>query len=253
MTLRLGSRSRTRNAFSPVDTGAVLAWLRLQASSQSAGDWTNWADVLNVTPAAPSDPLRRPAVGASNGLPTAIFSGAAVDTLRWPLAAPNNGTTKYGFWLRVKPTVTTGTQYVMSCSIGTGGANINKMNLALTNGGVLTVDLYFSGVSRSFASSAGAVNTSTATAVGFTYDSSGALETDKFKMIVGSQYVACTPSGSGVPAALAAATGNIVLGNYQDQTGSAIPFTGVVGPNILSLGRHLTASELLSLNGFEVT
>jgi hypothetical protein len=238
--------------FIPPDSGAISAWLRLQASTNDGSDWTNWVDVLNSNPAASISATRRPAVGASIGLPTAVFSGAATDTVAWPLIAAVNGATKYGLWLRIKPTVTTGTQYVASCSIGTGGANANKMNLVLTNGGVLQVDLFFAGVVRTFTSSAGAITTA-AQSIGFTYDNAaGALDTDKFRVFVGSSYIAGTYSGAGTPGALPTPTGNLILGNYQDSTASSIPFTGTMGPNIYHLNQgHLTAAQLLALDGFE--
>ena len=73
--------------FNPTDSGKVAAWLRLQASAQSAGEWTNWVDVLNSNPVA-YNAARRPAVGASaNALPIATFNGATPDVGAWPLNA----------------------------------------------------------------------------------------------------------------------------------------------------------------------
>lgn len=243
---------KPRGGFSPTQVSAISAWLRLQASAQSGGDWTSWVDVINSNPAAPIDPLRRPAVGASGSLPTAVFNGAVVDTIRWPNIAAINGTAKYGIWMRVKPTSVAGTQYVISNSLGTGGAGANKMTITLTAGGVLVATLYFGGVDKTLSSAGGAITTS-AQSVGFTYDNTaGALDTDKFKMFVGSSYISGTYSGAGVPGLLPAPSGNTILGNYQDAAAGAVPFTGTLGPNVFHInGGHLTAQQLIDLDAFE--
>jgi hypothetical protein len=251
--LTLASDTRRRARFLP--SHVADAWLRLQASSQASGDWTSWTNITpGGTSAAPSDALRRPAVSASGSVPVAVFNGAVADTIAWPVSIATNNALKFGRWLRVKPNVTTGTQYVATMSIGTGGASANKYNIAILAGGILSVDLYFAGVARNCQSAAGAIVAGTAGAIGFTYDNSaGALDADKFKLIVGRAYVAGpTYSGAGVPGALPVPTGNEIIGNYQDSAAGAIPYSGVMGPNLLSLARgHLTSEQLANLDDFD--
>lgn len=241
----LKKKRHAAGGFYPVQVSAVSAWLRLQASSQSAGAWTNWVDVLNANPAGGSN---MPNVGAASGLPTAVFASGP-DVVRWPVINANNGAGSYGFWLRIKPT-TTGNQYLMTCDPDTGGASARKMLFQITTGGVIIISLFFAGTSRVYTSGAGAITTASQ-AVGFTYDIAGATEADKFKMFVGSSYIASTPSGAGVPGVLPTPTGNILIGDFRDSGVAGQPFVGQIGPNIFSLSRHLTTGELANLNAFE--
>ncbi len=231
----------------PTQISAVSAWLRLQSSAQSAGEWVTWADMLNNNPASGA---HMPNVGSNSGLPTAVFASGP-DVVRWPVISANNGASVYGFWVKIKPTGVASTQYFMTCDPDTGGSSARKMLLQITAGGVLSMTLFFAGSNRTYTSAGGVLAANTATAVGFTYDNAGALETDKFKMIAGAAYIASTPSGPGTPGTLAVPTGNILIGDFKDSGANGQPFVGQMGPNVFHLNRHLTAAELITLDAFE--
>jgi hypothetical protein len=244
--LSLASDVRRRARFLP--SHVSNGWYRLQASAQSAGEWTSWKDVSSSA-SVTFDPARQPAVEASsNGLPLANFAGTDQGVLA--LTAATSSTSRMGIWLRIKPTsIATANQYVIACSVNTGATDSRFLVQVLATG-ILRLVLYQSTfVQRIFESAAGVISTAALQSVGFSYDKDGATEADKVKIFVGGSFIAATPSGAGVLGAIAAATGNMIIGDGRVVALS--PFTGRYGPNLLTLGRHLTTGELQQLESYD--
>jgi hypothetical protein len=253
MGLSLRSKSR-RRAFLPTQVSAVTAWLRLQASTQSAGEFTNWAEIIGGNNAA-ANSARRPSVAAdASGLPIASFDGAH-DVTAWPVNTANNGTSALGYWFRVKPTsVALSNQYIAACDNATGGASVRKWLLQITAGGVVRVVVFMSQfVLASFDSASGVLVAGASAPVGFTYDNSGSGNSGKLKVFAGTAYLSGTYGGGATLGVLPTATGNILIGDEQDSASAVSPFGGSYGPNVYALNRHLTDTELAKLEAFDRT
>jgi len=226
------------------------AWLRLQASTQSAGKWTSVKDVLNVNPAVQADLDRQPAVGSSlNGLPTMVFDGT--DVLPWPIAASNYSTDKLGYIFWFKPASVSGAQMLIQVPIN--GANISFA----ASGAALQSSIYMT---------PGATGRS-ATSVGFSllpdvwhciywrYDSSlggdaniayyvdGALLSMSYANLGAGQALGVLP----------AASGSMLLGaaSNSDTPSSPIKAGGQIGPNSLVLNQNMSPDAIAAYMAFE--
>ncbi len=250
--LSLGRSRRRRGAFNPTSLSAVKGWLRLQASAQSGGEWTNWVDILNSNPGA-VNAARRPAVEASNNnLPIASF--VTNDAVSVPLnAAINNQTAKLGWALWVKVGNLAGFNTLLSISTGTAGASVAKLQLFLSSTEAPTIDVYDgTGNGRRFAATAGITqNVWAFIRVRF----NGALGGDaNGTVFINGVVQAGTYSNLGLavmPNALPSPTGNLIIGNINDGTASAA-LTGRIGSNIFFLGDDITAAEESNLMNFEM-
>ncbi len=238
-------------AFLPTDVSAVKGWLRLQASAQAAGEWTDWVDVMQTNPGAINS-ARRPAVGASaNGLPIASF--VTNDAVAVPLSAGINNQTAtlgWGLWARVGNLA--GFNTLLSISTGTNGASVAKIQLFLSSTEAPTIDVYDgTGNGRRFAATTGITqNTWAWIRVRF----NGALGGDaNGTVFVNGVLAAGTYSSLGLgamPNALPSPTGKLIIGNINDGAASAA-LTGDIGPNIFFLGGDITAAEETRLMAFE--
>lgn len=250
-TSRLGAQYAGVTPFDPATL--VSSWLRLQASTQSGGEWTNWVDVMNSNPAVPQTG-RLPAVETSaNGLPVAFFAGATFDAMRWPLITATNGQAKYGFWARIKPTSIASTQYIYTVNNDAGGASAQKCLLLMANPGTLIVGIYQSNFNDYTLTSTGTVfSTSAYTSFGFTYDrDAGPTNADRLKVFAGGAYISTTASGAATLGTLPAPTGNAIINNFKDD-GAGNAMNGRWGPNVFILsGGHLTTAQLAALEAFE--
>ncbi len=253
LTLASGRYATTGQgaAFLPTDVGKVKSWLRLQASAQSAGEWTNWVDVMNANPGV-INAARRPAVGASaNGLPIATF--ATNDAVSVPLIAGVNNQTAKAVWaLWVKVGNLAGFNTLISISNGTAGASAPQLQLFLSSTEAITIDAYAAGGNgRRYVSTP--VLTQNAWAfVELQFD--GAVGSDSNTVaFINAVQAAGTYSNLGLaamPNTLATVTGNLIIGNINDGTASA-PLGGSIGPNIFFADAPFTSAERTRLMAFE--
>lgn len=243
----------------PLTVSAVSAWLRLQASSQSGGEWANWVDVLNSNPGAINS-ARRPAVAAAaNGFPLANFQ--TNDCVAWSIAASNFNISTFGIYLDVSPDATAGVQILWSIAPGTNGSN-HRAITTYFSGTSWIVDCYITDANgRQFTfNSAAAAGTNKR--YGIEYDSTvggdgcltatinGAIQTANSTANIGA---------GGTLGAFQAQVGNLLLGNFNDGAASS-PLSGKQGPNVFALTSKmagassglLTTAGRAALAGFEV-
>lgn len=246
-------------AIAPLQVSAVTSWLRLSASTQSAGEWTAWTDVLNVNPGV-INAARRPAVAASaNALPLSNFQSN--DCVAWPITARNFNTSTFGVYLDVSPDATAGTQILWSIAPGTNGSNHRAITTYFT-GANWIIDCYISDANgRSFTFNTAAV-AGTLKRYGIEYDASvtgdGCLTATINGVITAASGVANIGAGGSL-GAFQAQTGNILFGNFSDGAASSA-LSGKQGPNVLVLtGKMagasaglLTTAARAALAGFEV-
>jgi hypothetical protein len=233
--------------------GKVSAWLRLQSSAQAAGEFTDWVDVLNSNPGV-INAARRPAVGAAaNSLPVAVF--ATNDAVAWPLATGNSDRDNrgYAFWFNF--TSSAGTQVLLATNQGTNGASVRQQTVFSTGGRNINFDNYISGADGRQGASAGNVLAAAGTWcwVRLHYKSSGATEADRALLYVDGALKTLTFSAIGAGGTLGtlpAATGNTIIGNFNDGAASN-PINASMGPNLFVLNADLTAAEELALMNFE--
>jgi hypothetical protein len=243
-------------AFEPRDTGKVAGWLRLQASSQSGGEFTNWVDAVNSNPAVQADTDRRAAVSASvNGLPTMVFD--ATDMYQWPLsAAINNMTTKLGFWFWFKPSNVAAVQRLLNCTITTGAAaTFEKFSLYANNRTLLCETYITNATGRVGTTASNVLTVDTYTAIYMQYDSSRGGDANLAIFTDGtSRTLNYTNIGAGgTLGALQAPTGNIIIGSFNNSDTPAQPILdeGELGPNLFAFNDNLTAGEIADFLAFE--
>jgi hypothetical protein len=236
--------------FNPGQLSKISAWLRLAASSQSAGEWTSITDVINSNPAT-SNAARRAAVGSSaNALPIATF--ATNDCWSWPLNASNNGTTHWGigFWMR-PASVGTGSLVLASICDGTAGASLKKVLLE-QHFNALRFSAFSSGSNGRSLTISAALSASVWTWVRADWTSSRTGD-DKLRVYVGGAQASGSYAdvlAGPIPTDLLAPTGNALLGNFNDGV-AAGPYAGDLGPNLYSTGVDLTTAEDVALMNFE--
>jgi hypothetical protein len=242
-------RASFRGGFQPTSLGKVSAWLRNAASTQSGSEWVSFVDVLNSNPTT-NNAARRPAVDASaNGLPVATY--ATNDCASWPIAASNFSTTEYGvaFWMNPDAY---GTISLFEVGSGTGGASTRAFELELVSAQRMKFNVFdVASGAKTWQTAVSALPAAgTWTWVRVHYSSVGATDTDKGKFYInGTQLGSLSVVGAGT-GILRSATGNILLGNYND--GAALQaYAGKLGPNLFILNADLTAAEELALMNFE--
>ncbi|HEY6506754.1 MAG TPA: hypothetical protein VIY56_01995, partial [Vicinamibacterales bacterium] len=116
-------RARKVGGFYPGQLTKITAWLRNASSTQGAGEWSSYVDVLHSNPTT-NNAARRPAVSTSaNGLPTSTY--ATNDCASWPIVAGQNyaTATPFGvaFWMNPAAFVVAS---IYTVGNGTGGASV---------------------------------------------------------------------------------------------------------------------------------
>lgn len=252
LSLSLGrAKRRDSPAFSPEQNTKLKAWLRLAASSQSGGEWTNWVDVLNANPGV-INAARRPAVGASaNGIPLATF--ATNDCVSVPLIPANNQTTKtsIAMWVRVGNLV--GTNTLVTYSVGTAGASARKLFMLLDSAERVRVDAYIAGTAgRIFTTTAGLTQNAFAW-VRLNYNSLlGGDANLTARINAAAAAGAYTDAGAGgVLTTLPTVTGNLLIGNTNDSAVASSPLFGDIAGNIYFFDDDLTAIEEANYMNFD--
>lgn len=245
-------------SFFPTQNASVVAWLRLQASSQSDGEWTpNIVDVLNAgSPVVQTDTDRRFAVGTSvNGLPTMVSDGSDVHV--WPISPALTSTTKLGimFWVKVG-SIAAANQIFFAIFNGAGGASARKIQTGIATSGLQTSVWVDASTGRNINSATGLISANTWFNFYMQYDSSRGGDTNVAHYINGSLIAqgANTNIGVGNPlGALVSATGNATLGGQTDSDtpGNPILSGGEFGPNIFIFNENLTDSQINNLSAFE--
>lgn len=254
-TLRDAALSGSR-LFDPRDTSKLSSWVRLENSSQSAGEWNSFLDVLAASTLPQTDADRKAAVGTSaNGLPTAVFDGS--DMYLWPLnGSINNMTTKLGFWFWFKPAAVASIQRLLNCTIAAGGAaTFEKFSLYTVNQ-TLQIEIYVTNATGRVATTASNVLTAaTWHSIYMQYDSSRGGDPNLALYVNGSA-VTMNYANIGAGATLSvlqAPTGNIVVGafNNSDTPTQPIETNGELGPNMFAFNDNLQPGEIAALQLFE--
>lgn len=256
----MGTRGSFRGGASPLQSGTVTGWLRLAASAVSAGEYTNWVDVLNPANPGVINAARRPATAvAANGLPLAAF--LTNDCVAWPIAATNFNRDTFGIYLDVQPTAAAGVQVLWCIGPGTNGSN-HRAIVTYFNGTGWTIDVYSTDANgRSFTVSGGAA-AGARRRYGIEYDSSAGGDACLTATINGAiQSTVISNLGAGATLGqFQVCTGNLLIGNFNDGTASS-QLGGNTGPNFLALtskqpgaasGQLLTTDARAALCAFEV-
>ena len=249
----------TRGSFRPAPFGAnqglagkVSAILDLSASAQSGGEWTNWVDLLNDNPGV-INAARRPAVTASgNGLPTATF--ATNDCVSVPLvAAINNQVTKCGWAFHLKVGNIAATSTLITIGTGTLGASAQKLRLLILASEALRADCFISGANGRLFTTTAVLTQNATTWVRLEYDSSrGGDANIKVFFDTVDQAGSFSDSGAGgTLTTLPVVTGNMLIGNINDDPTPSAPLAGIVGPRIYCLRENLTLAEDTALMNFD--
>ncbi len=216
--------------FYPQSITAVSAWLRTSDATIVAGDISVLPDFLNSNPAVQTVAARRPTLelSAGNGLRCMRF--ATNDVLVWPITAQSaGGASQAGWGLWVKLNAASLVQTLVSIANFTGGANGFKIRIRSSTATVQTLASP-DGPSSKSCSSGNVLDTGWHF-VTLEYDAGGA--TDAAKLVLTVDAVALgTISGAATLGALFAATGNILIGNSQDDVTPSGPLNGLIGPNI---------------------
>lgn len=251
-------RMRRSGGFDPRQISAVTGWLRLQSSTQSAGEWTNWFDVIAGNHASYNAARRAAVATSAEGLPLANFQ--TNDCASWPIAASNFNTSTFGIFLDVAPDATGTTQVLWCVANGTAAAS-HKVIVTYFLGTTWTVDCYINdadGRSFTFASAATA---GTQRRYGIEYDSSvggdGCLTVSLNGVITSATGVANIGAGGSL-GALQSVTGKLLLGNFNDGAASS-PLNGKEGPHAFALTSKmagatsglLTTAQRALLAGYE--
>jgi hypothetical protein len=237
-----------------VSASKMSGWLRLQASTQSGGEWISIVDILNAgSPVVQTDVDRRAAVGASaNGLPTAVFDGT--DVHLWPVSPAQTSLTKFGIMYWFKPaSVVTAQQNLYNAT--NGGANRRMLITADLDkiGGYIYADNFNArkGVTPSVLVALAWCN------FYLQYDSSRGGDANLAIYINGVLQTLTYGQGDGsggVMGALRPAGGNTLIGGANDSDTPTFPISngGQIGPNIIPFLDNLTAAELAAFLQFEV-
>lgn len=254
-------------AFSPVDSGAIGAWLRLAASTPVSSEYQTIVDVLNSNPAAQTDADRKTAAGTSaNGLPIATFDGS--DVIPWPIAASNFNANKFGlsFWFRPGSITTTQSLY----AIYNSAASLRSVYLFQVTSGQLGVQFFIGNNTdgRQFNTGNGVLTAGVYNYVRLQFDSSktaeadtdGATEDAKVRLFTGtSSETARALTGSNIGAGgtlstLRTATGSALIGGLTDADAPTTPLVNntVMGPNFFVWRDTPTAVAAGLVMGFEV-
>lgn len=241
------------SAFLPTDLGKVSAWLRLAQATVTGSGYSSVPDVLTTNPAVQSTDARRPVNGTSaNGLPIATLTD---DFLSWPLAAGNNGATKWGcaFWMNSTADGSVRRIVCIRNSGGAGNASADKLEVAYQTGRGILFDAYVSNGNAWRARS-----NQVATGLHFwtveydgtqSGDANRAIITMDAAVIGGTTFELAAGVATEIPATLTTPTGNIFLGASTTVPGN--PFTGIIGPNFWILNAQLSAAERAALMNFE--
>lgn len=258
--VRGSKRWKARGGFDPRQLSAVSSWWRLQASSQSGGEWVSFSDVITSGFAIPNA-ARRPAVATSaNGLPLANFQSD--DSVPVTIAAATLNRDTVGYFMWVAPdAIPASSQQLLAISTGAGAATGTFLTSFLFSD-VWFVAFFVDAVGngRTF-QVANAAAAGVGHVYGIEYDSSvggdgcvtlsidGAIQTT-VKSDVGA---------GGTLGTLPSVTGSILIANSQNAAAS--PSTpGKFGPNTFILTSKmagatqglLTSAARQSLTRFEV-
>lgn len=147
--------------FSPLMDPALGAWLRLDASTPSGGEWDTVVDAKSSNPAVQPSANRKPAAALSNnGLPVMVYDGS--DMLTWPLTAANSAVDRWGIALWIKFASVGATQHIHNVMSpgASGGANLTRAIFNVLNTGGIAFNVFtlnFNG--RGFNSANGIITT----------------------------------------------------------------------------------------------
>jgi hypothetical protein len=223
--------------FAPSSLSAVVAWLRVIQATSDVNGISSVPDVLNTNPAVQSVTARKPMPEASagNGLPCMRF--ATNDVLVWPIT-PESSASNYAGWAAwVKPDALATTQRIIRVSTGTNGASTNKLTLGTSLATLSNIAQSGPSVTRG-----GGTMTTGWAFVTVEYNKDGADDSAKLTCTLDGVSVG-TLAGTTLTGPLAAATGNILIGNANDGVASQ-PLNGIIGPNIYAFGSKMAGATV---------
>lgn len=205
----------------------MTAWLRNSATS---GDVTSWFSQLDSNHAT----ANAARAGEAQSDSSLLMVAATPDVYAWPIAVSTFNVNYLTFYFWAKPTAVATNQTLLSIHIGTGGASARVLEIKLISA-VFRIDVYSSGSNgRRFNFNAQAA-AGTSRLWGFEFNKDGATENDR---VVGTRGgVVLVPSSvvdlgtGGSPATLVSATGNILLGNFNNSAVASDAYGGQYGRN----------------------
>lgn len=227
----------------------TTARLRLALSSQSAGEWTNWADDAGSNPGVIAAAHRPTVAASSGGTPLADFQ--TNDSVQWPLATSNNNRNTLAYFMWVAPDATSGQQDLIVIWNGSGGASDRQL-LSFFSGTSWVVILQTDATHGRQATVTGAAVAGTGKVYGIEFDtgaSGDACLTMSINGAVQTPTFAASPNGDGPLGALTSVTGNITLGNFNFNNTASSPLGGKMGPEFWAMTRKLSgtaAGQLLT-------
>lgn len=249
--------------FTPAQVSKVSAWLRLAASTITAGEYDAVVDVLNSNPTAQTDTDRKPAAAtAANGLPVTTFDGS--DMLLWTLAASNASTAAWELLGYIKPANVATTQRIYAADTSSG-ASVNRLRVGInSNGGVNVLVFITNANGRTFDTPNSSLTAGVWTFLRVAYDSAKTAECDtdgatadaKLRVFLNGTAQAITAGDVGAGGsigALRAVTGTAIIGAANDADAPVAPLLNgtQVGPNIMIANAAVTTSEAAAIQGFE--
>jgi hypothetical protein len=215
-----------------VSTSSVGSWLRLAASTPTAGRYDTVANVLVPSnPAVQTVAGRRPSVAASaNGLPCASYDGS--DYWLLPIVASNNNPAVFGLHVYVKLTNTGARQRLVHAFFGAAGP---RVIFDVVGNGILiqACSVYPNGMQYE---KTNFLTVGVWTSLLFMINANGAANTDKLWVkkdgvlqTGGTFYL----QGTGDMSVLATTTGSYQLGasSESDTPGSPMVAGTLTGPN----------------------
>jgi hypothetical protein len=234
--------ARRGGGFSPLDSGIVSAWLRLQQGTIAGTGYSSIPDVLANNPAVQATDADRPNnTTSANGLPIMDLDGST-DFLSVPLlSSSNNQSVTAGFAAWIKPDGVSGTLGLW-VSIPGAANRIELLQLSAT----LSVDIYISQFSSRRGAVASALTANVWQFITWEYDGGGANDAARCTLTVNGVVQTLTFSdSSGTPGAMPATlvtggtTGLIGMRVAASHTGG---FDGKIGPNIYWLGSKMSGA-----------
>jgi len=236
LSLSLGrARRNNRNPpppFDPLTVTAVTEWYR----NSTVGALSTYPALINPGSPGIPGPAGAGHFPTGNADFSVTFDGG--DDIRIPLAAPNNGTTVWGWWGWLKPSLSA--QHTLYNAQASSGASATKARIDIMTNGL--IQLVSAGPSGAAASSAGAFVANVAKFLLIEFNGARAAG-QRFKFFVDSVDVTASDS---TPAALNAPTGNSELG-AQDAGGGGTSYIGVLGRSSGFLGSAAEAGSTVGI------
>jgi len=232
-------RDRRRNlvlggaGFSPSQVGASH-WL---LNSTESGDVTQWNSQFDSAHGTAN------AARAPTGLTGAGLDFDTNDCVNLPIQASTFNTTYLGYYFWCKPDAVATSQTLISISIGTGGASARVMVLMFSSA-ALICDVFVSGTAGRRATVTSQAAAGVSRLWGFEYNNDKVGEGNKLTLTRDGAVLSPSFSDVGVGGtlgSLVSATGDILIGNFNDGVTSN-PLNGVIGRSLIAFNAPMSGA-----------